>query len=312
MNKMSPLREAPQVTLAKRVSTSGVGLHSGLSVTVTLCPAPVDHGLVFLRKDLGSRLPFGWKHAVESPLCTLLVDAAGEKIGTVEHLVSALSVLGVDNALIELDGPEVPILDGSAYQFIRLIDRAGLSRQGSPKRAIEILERVEVSEPNRSAALEPAPRFEMAFDIDFPDPAIGRQIWQGAITEQIYRDEIASARTFCLLAEVEDMRKMGLALGGLLENAVVVDQGKVLNQEGLRYADECVRHKVLDAVGDLALAGAPIVGRFVGHKAGHALTLRLVKALMSKPEAWRWVALEDQAVSGSSPLVSVCAAAQRL
>lgn len=312
MNKMSPLREAPQVTVARRVGMTGVGLHSGLSVTATLCPAPVDHGLIFLRKDLGRRFPVSWKHAVESPLCTTLVDPAGEKIGTVEHLVSALSALGVDNVLVELDGPEVPALDGSADRFIALIDRAGLRRQGSPKRAIEILEKVSVEDGDRSATLEPAPRFEMAFDIDFPDPAIGRQVWRGAITERLYREEIAKARTFGLLAEVEAMRKHGLGLGGSLENAVVVDAGKVLNPGGLRYADEFVRHKVLDAIGDLALAGAPIVGRFVGHKAGHALTLRLVKALMASPEAWRWVALEDSSVGGASPLVSVRAAAQRV
>ncbi len=312
MNKMSPLREAPQVTVAKRVGMSGVGLHSGLPVTVTLCPAPVDHGLVFLRKDLGRRLPVGWKHAVESPLCTTLVDPTGEKIGTIEHLISALSALGVDNVLIELDGPEVPALDGSADRFVALIDQAGLRRQGAPKRAIEILERVEVGEPDRSAALEPAGRFEMAFDIDFPDPAIGRQVWKSAITERLYREEIARARTFGLLAEVEAMRKMGLGLGGSLENAVVVDSGKVLNPDGLRYADEFVRHKVLDAIGDLALAGAPIVGRFVGHKAGHALTFRLVKTLMETPKAWRWVSLEDSSVGGASPLVSVRAAAQRV
>ncbi len=312
MNKMSPLREAPQVTLAKRVSLSGIGLHSGLPVTLALAPAPVDHGIVFLRKDLNRRLPLSWEHAVESPLCTTLVDECGEKIGTVEHLVSALSALGVDNVLVELDGPEVPVLDGSADNFCHLIDQAGLRRQSQPKRAIEILECVEVTDKDRSAALEPASRFEMAFDIDFPDPAIGAQVWQGAITEELYRNEIAKARTFGLLAEVEMMRKHGLGLGGSLDNAVVVDSGKVLNPEGLRYADEFVRHKVLDAIGDLALAGAPIVGRFVGHKAGHALTLRLVKALMAAPDAWRWVTLEDGARRGSSPLVSVRAAAQRI
>ncbi len=312
MNKMSPLRDAPQVTLARRVSTTGIGLHSGRSVSLALVPAGVDHGVVFLRKDLNRRLPLSWEHAVESPLCTVLVDGAGEKIGTIEHLVSALSALGVDNVLIELDGPEVPALDGSADHFLRLIDKAGLKRQTKARRAIEILERIELTDGDRIAALEPAARFEMAFDIDFPDPAIGAQVWQGVITERLYREEIARARTFGLLAEVETMRKHGLGLGGSLENAVVVDQGKVLNPDGLRYADEFVRHKVLDAIGDLALAGAPIVGRFVGHKAGHALTLRLVKTLMTRPEAWCWVTLEDRALGGSAPLISERAAAQRV
>ena len=311
MSKMLPLREVPQKTLAARASVSGIGLHSGLPVTVTLCPAPANHGLVFLRKDLGTRMAAHWRQAVESPLCTTLVDSAGEKIATIEHLLSALSALGVDNLLVELDGPEVPALDGSSERYVALIDDVGLEEQAAPRRAIEILEEVVVSEPGRSASLEPAPRFELAFDIDFPDPAIGRQRWQGAITEDLYRDEIARARTFGMLAEVEAMRRHGLGRGGSLENAVVVDSGKILNPGGLRYADEFVRHKVLDAIGDLALAGGPIIGRFVGEKAGHALTLRLLKTLFAKPEAWRWVTLEEPLVTSGATQLSTRAAAQR-
>ncbi|MBC6406234.1 MAG: UDP-3-O-[3-hydroxymyristoyl] N-acetylglucosamine deacetylase [Rhodospirillales bacterium] len=310
MNEISPLREALQKTIARRVSFDGIGLHSGIEVSAALCPAPVDHGLLFWRKDLDLRVPVSWRQAVESPLCTLLVGPNGEQIGTVEHLVSALSALNIDNALIELDGPEVPALDGSADRFVALIDRAGIETQNAPRRAIQILKRIEVSEPGRSVRLDPAEQFEMSFEIDFPDSAIGRQVWEGTITADLYRKKIARARTFGMLAEVEAMRNRGLGLGGSLDNAVVVHQGTVMNPGGLRYADEFVRHKVLDAIGDLALAGSPIVGRFTGYKAGHALTLRLVTSLFARPEAWRWVALESDWLGGSSPLVSVRAAAQ--
>lgn len=311
MNEMASLQTVRQQTLAQRVTVSGIGLHSGLEVSLSLVPAAADQGLAFLRKDKGTRLPVSWRHAVESPLCTTLVDASGEKISTTEHLLSALSALGVDNAVIELDGPEVPTLDGSAAGWIALIDEAGLVEQAAPRRAIEILETVSVEEPQRSARLEPAARFELDFEIVFPDPAIGRQRWQGPMTEARFRSDIAAARTFGLLAEVEAMRKHGLGRGGSLENAVVVDQGKVLNPEGLRFKDEFVRHKVLDAIGDLSLAGAPIVGRFVGEKAGHALTLRLLQRLFATPTAWRWVTLQEPSSAGASAQVSVRAAAQR-
>jgi len=312
MKRTTTLRTVPQRTLARRVEIGGTGLHSGLKVSVSLAPAPADHGRVFRRKDLGRVVPATWSQAVESPLCTTLVDGAGDRITTIEHLMSCLSAMGVDNVTIELDGPEVPTLDGSAAGFISLIDKAGLVEQAAPRRAIEILETVEVSEPGRSARLEPASRFELAFEIEFPDPAIGRQHWDGVVTESCFREEIADARTFGMLAEVETMRRHGLGLGGSLENAVVVDNGKVLNPGGLRYADEFVRHKVLDAVGDLALAGGPIVGRFVGDKAGHALTLRLLRTLFATPEAWRWVTLQEPRTAGAAAQVSVRAAAQRV
>ncbi|MEO1193483.1 MAG: UDP-3-O-acyl-N-acetylglucosamine deacetylase [Pseudomonadota bacterium] len=304
-------RDARQRTLARRAGISGIGLHCGLPVSMTLDPAPVDHGLVFLRKDTGQRVPATWEHAVESPLCTTLVDEQGGKIATIEHLLSALSALGVDNLLITLDGPEAPVLDGSSVRYVALIDQAGIVEQAAPRRAIEILEPVEVIDGDRSARLEPAKRLEMAFDIDFADPAIGQQRWEGPIDEALYRDEIAKARTFGLLAEVEMMRKAGLGRGGSLENAVVVNNGSIMNPEGLRYADEFVRHKVLDAIGDLALAGAPIQGRFIGDKAGHALTLRLLRQLFATPKAWRWVTPREEAKRGGAARVTVRAAAQR-
>ncbi|GAB5469164.1 MAG: UDP-3-O-acyl-N-acetylglucosamine deacetylase [Rhodospirillales bacterium] len=304
-------REVQQRTLARSASISGIGLHSGLPVKMALCPAPVGHGVVFLRKDSDTTVPATWRHAVESPLCPTLVDGGGGKIATIEHLLSALAALGVDNLLVELDGPEAPVLDGSSARFVELIDEVGLVTQGAPRRAIEILTKVEVSEPGRSASLEPAARLEMSFAIDFADPAIGKQYWEGPVDEALYRDEIAQARTFGLLAEVEAMQRMGLGRGGSLDNAVVVDNGKVMNPEGLRYSDEFVRHKVLDAIGDLALAGAPILGRFVGDKAGHALTLRLLNKLFETPKAWRWVTVTEPVKGGASAQVNVRVAAQR-
>jgi len=284
-----------QTTLAGSCRIDGIGLHSGKAVSLTLKAAPAGSGLRVVAPGVESGLSVSWENAVESPLCTTLVAPNGTRISTVEHLLSALAISGVDNALIEMDSHEPPVLDGSAQPFIEAIAEVGLIRQQAQKRAIEILETVEVADSDRLIRLEPYDGFAVDFTVVFPDPAIGRQRWSGEVTESIYRKELASARTFCLRQEVDYMRANNLALGGSLENAVVVDQGKVLNPEGFRFADECVRHKVLDAVGDLKLAGAPILGRLVAVKAGHALTLRLLKALFAQEQAWRWVGPEKRA-----------------
>ena len=278
-----------QHTLKNPIYCSGVGVHSGRKVAMTLHPAEPDSGIRFLRGDLAeTSVKAEWKNAVETPLCTTLVADNGHKVSTIEHLMSAFSACGIDNAVVELDSEEVPIMDGSAAPFVFLIECAGRQRQDAPRRAIRILKPVSVEEPHRSASLEPGEGFSVAFDIDFDNDLVARQSWSGTVTEESFKNEIARARTFGFLHEVEQLRKMGLARGGSLDNAVVIDGDKVLNEGGLRFEDEFVRHKVLDSIGDLYMAGAPILGRFTGHKAGHALTLRLLVALFADHSAWEW------------------------
>ena len=275
-----------QRTLKNPIHCSGVGVHSGRKVQMTLNPAPSGHGIVFRRSDTGESVPALWRHAVESPLCTTLVTESGDKITTIEHLMSAFVGLGVDNALVELDGPEVPIMDGSAAPFVFLIECAGTEEQAAPRRWLEVLKPVSVVDGQRSARLLPDARSMVSFTIDFPNAAIQRQTWSGAVTPAAYKRDIARARTFGFLTEVEALRARGLARGGSLDNAVVVDGGDVLNPEGLRFADECVRHKALDVLGDLALAGMPLLGRFEGVKMGHAMNNKVLRALFADPSAY--------------------------
>jgi len=297
-----------QRTLKNPIHCSGVGVHSGRKVQMTLRPAPAGHGIVFRRSDSGESVPALWHHAVESPLCTTLVTPTGDKVATIEHLMSAFVGLGVDNALVELDGPEVPIMDGSAAPFVFLIECAGTEEQGAPRRWLEVLKPVTVVDGQRSARLLPDERSMIAFTIDFPNAAIQRQSWSGAVTPAAYKRDIARARTFGFLTEVEALRARGLARGGSLDNAIVIDGTRILNEDGLRYPDEFVRHKVLDAIGDLYLMGAPMIGRFEGERAGHALTLRLMNALFADPDAWRW---SDAAV-GAAQRLPERAVAQRV
>ena len=208
-------------------------------------------------------------------------------VSTIEHLMAAFAALEVDNAVVEIDGPEVPIMDGSALPFVQLIDRAGRRVQDAPRRYIEILDTVEVVEGDKRAALSPAASLEVDFEIAFASKAIGRQRVSLAVDEQVFRKELAAARTFGFVHEVEALRAKGLAIGGGLENAVVIDGDRILNPEGLRFADEFVRHKALDAIGDLYVLGLPVLGRFEGRYAGHAINNRLVRALMATPAAWR-------------------------
>jgi UDP-3-O-[3-hydroxymyristoyl] N-acetylglucosamine deacetylase len=222
-------------------------------------------------------------------------NARGVTVSTIEHLMAALCALGVDNAVIELDGPEVPIMDGSALPFVSLLDRAGFHRQQAPQRMIEILRPVVVEEGDKSAALYPCDRFEMFFEIEFPTAVIGRQSVDVAVTEDSFREELASARTFGFLEEVEALRAAGLGRGASLDNVLVIDGDVLINPEGLRFPDEFVRHKAMDAVGDLYVLGAPIRGRFEGRKAGHALNNRLCRALLAQPDAWRFVPAEAEA-----------------
>lgn len=280
-----------QTTLKSNVTFQGTGLHSGLAVDVVLHPAAANTGIVFRRTDLTGRptLPAGFRDVIISPLNTRLGNADGVTVSTIEHLMAALAGCGVHNALIDVDGPEVPILDGSAVSFVRGIVAAGLRRLSAPLQAIEILRDVAVSDGAASARLSPATTLQIEFEIDFADAAIGRQRKLLNMANGAFVRELCDSRTFCRSADVAVMRANGLALGGTVENAVVVDGEKVLTPGGLRHADEAVRHKMLDALGDLYTAGAPILGRYVGLRAGHAMTNKLLRALFDQPDAWRYV-----------------------
>jgi UDP-3-O-[3-hydroxymyristoyl] N-acetylglucosamine deacetylase len=277
-----------QTTLNSRVTLQGRGLHLGRAVSVVLCPAPAGHGIVFRRTDLDpvADLPARWDHVEQTALNTRLRTDAAE-VSTIEHLMAALSGTGVHNCLIEIDAPEVPILDGSARPFVEAILAAGLRRLSAPLYAIEVLRPVEVTQGEALARLSPAPALRIDFTIDFPDPAIGHQHHELNLANGAFVHELSDSRTFCRSAEVEAMRARGLALGGTLDNAVVVDGDRVLTPGGLRHEDEPVRHKMLDAVGDLATAGAPILGLYTGIRAGHALTNRLLRELFADPSNWR-------------------------
>jgi UDP-3-O-[3-hydroxymyristoyl] N-acetylglucosamine deacetylase len=284
-------------TLAGPAICAGVGVHTGSHVRLSIRPAASGSGVVFVRadiKDRDNRVPVSPEAVVQTRLGTVIGNAAGVTVSTIEHLMAALSALGVDNAVVELDGPEVPIMDGSALPFVSLLDRAGFRRQEATQAFIEILKPVRIEDGDKSAALLPCDRFEMFFEIEFPTAAIGRQSVDLVLTEQSFREELSAARTFGFLEEVEALRAAGLGRGASLDNVVVIDGDRVINPEGLRFADEFVRHKALDAVGDLYVLGAPLLGRFEGRKAGHALNNLLLRALMARPDAWRRVAYETE------------------
>jgi len=290
---------ACQHTLKTSISCVGIGLHSGQRVRLTLRPRDADRGITFRRTDLGVDLPARYDFVSESRLATGLTHPSRPeaRVGTIEHLMAALTGLGVDNALIELDGPEVPILDGSASPYVFLIDCAGLVQQDAPRSVIEILRPVRVSDGEAFVELRPATGFssslEMSLSIDFAAAAIGHQTVSLRLTPESFRRQLCRSRTFALVEEVAAIQAAGLGRGGSLDNAVVVDGDRVLNPGGLRMADEFARHKLLDAVGDLALAGAQIRGRFIAHKSGHALNNRLMHALFSDRAAWRYAVPES-------------------
>jgi UDP-3-O-[3-hydroxymyristoyl] N-acetylglucosamine deacetylase len=286
-----------QQTVRAPALFAGVGVHTGEYTRVTIRPAPAGSGVVFVRTDVRDRdnvVPATGEAVCKTQLGTVIGNADGVTVATVEHLMSAFAMLGVDNAVVELDGPEMPIMDGSAAPFVRILDRAGLRAQDAPRSYIEILHTVEVTDGDKRAALKPADGFEVAFEIAFDSAAIGRQAIDMGMDEATYRAEIADCRTFGFLREVEALRAMGLARGGAMDNAVVIDGDRILNPEGLRRSDEFVRHKALDAIGDLYLLGGPIVGRFEGVLAGHGLNNALVRALLARPDAWRWTTLAEE------------------
>ena len=286
----SPSHVTMQRTLRAPISCVGVGLHTGRKLHLALLPAPAGHGIVFRRTDLGVDIPARFDHVTDTRLCTMLSlpGNPAARVGTVEHIMAALAGSGVTNAVIEIDGPEVPILDGSAASFLFLIDCAGLATQAAFAPVIEILRRVAVGQGEATATLHPAPfGLDMDMAIDFAAPAIGRQSLALRLTPETFRTQLARARTFTLAHEIAALRAAGLALGGSLDNAVVVDEDRVLNPGGLRMADEFIRHKMLDAVGDLALSGAALRGRLVTSRAGHALNNQLLRAVFADDANWR-------------------------
>ncbi|VDC31328.1 UDP-3-O-[3-hydroxymyristoyl] N-acetylglucosamine deacetylase [Pseudogemmobacter humi] len=276
-----------QNTLKTAVSFSGVGLHTGQPVRMTVRPAPADHGIWFRRTDIAgpdADIPAIWSAVTPSRLCTVVENAEGVAVSTIEHLMAALAGCAIHNAVIEIDGGEVPILDGSAEPFVAAFLAAGLREQSSEICAIRVLRPVEVREGEAVARLEPADMLEIDFRIDFTDAAIGTQARHLRMSNGAFVRELSDSRTFCRQADVDAMREKGLALGGTLENAVVFDGARVVSPGGLRHQDEPVRHKMLDAVGDLSLAGGPILGRYTGIRAGHAMTNRLLRALFADPD----------------------------
>ncbi|ACG72251.1 UDP-3-0-acyl N-acetylglucosamine deacetylase [Anaeromyxobacter sp. K] len=283
-----------QRTVAKRVSCTGVGLHSGRPATLTLAPAPADAGITFVRMDLGVEIPARNEHVVDTMLSTSL-GRGSARVATVEHVMAALHGMGIDNCRVEVDGPEIPILDGSAAPFTCLVQEAGVKVQPAGKRYLVVDQAVEIRDGDKLARLEPADGFSVSFTADFGHPLITDQSFQVKLGERAFEREVARARTFCFRRDIEKMQAMGLARGGSLENAIVVDEFSILNPEGLRFPDEFARHKVLDAIGDLALFGLPVVGALVAVKSGHAMNQALVKKVLADPASHRVVRVTGEA-----------------
>lgn len=288
---------AQQRTLQNMIRATGVGLHSGDKVYLTLRPAPVDTGIVFRRVDLDPvvEIPARADLVTETMLCTGLTRDGGKAM-TVEHLMSALAGLGVDNLYVELSAPEVPIMDGSSGPFVFLLQSAGIVEQNARKRFIRILEPVEVRDGDKVARFEPYDGFRLGFTVEFNHPAIPASQSRAVVefSTDNYIREVSRARTFGFMRDLEFMRERNLGLGGSMDNAIVLDEFRVINDDGLRYADEFVRHKILDAVGDLYLAGHPILGAYEGFKSGHALNNKLVRALLADASAWDIVTFDDR------------------
>jgi UDP-3-O-[3-hydroxymyristoyl] N-acetylglucosamine deacetylase len=288
-----------QKTLKNEIHCTGIGLHSGAHVLMTLKPAAPDSGIVFKRSDLAGDaawVPATWDRVGDTRMCTALINDHDVRVGTVEHLLAALAGCEVDNAVIEIDGPEVPIMDGSAAPFVFLIECAGLVEQDVPRRAIKVLKPVSVVDGERRAKMLPGDGFSVSFEIEFDSAAVSRQRCSFRIANGTFKSDICRARTFGFLHEVDQLREAGLARGGSLDNAVVVNGDKVMNEGGLRYKDEFVRHKVLDFIGDLYLAGAPIIGHVAGFQSGHSLNNKLLRALFEDDEAWRYIEAEQASV----------------
>ncbi|MGZ6291307.1 MAG: UDP-3-O-acyl-N-acetylglucosamine deacetylase [Syntrophales bacterium] len=284
-----------QRTIKHEINCRNIGLHSGRKVSMTIKPAGVDEGIVFIRKDLPGdvRIKADFDNVRDTILATT-IGLNGATVSTVEHLLSALCGMGVDNATVEVDAPEIPIMDGSALPFVNLLKDVGTTIQNKCKRLLVIQKRISVSEGDGTAMLLPSPEFKITYGIDFEHPLIRRQSYDMTFSDVAYERDICQARTFGFLKDVDYLQAKGLALGGSLRNAVVLDERRVINKEGLRCHDEFVKHKILDAIGDLSLLGMPIIGHFVAYKSGHRLNNLLLKELMAHRECWKMVSHIDR------------------
>lgn len=289
-----------QRTLKQSVRATGIGLHGGQKVYMTLRPAPANTGVVFRRVDLDPVVDIPAQAALvtETTLGTTLAQGAG-KVATVEHLLSALAGLGVDNLFVELSAAEVPIMDGSAAPFVFLLQSAGIEEQNSPKRFVRVTRPVEVKDGDKWARLSPFNGYRINFEIDFDHPVFKSHPQRAALefSTTAFLREISRARTFGFMRDIDYLRSRDLTLGGSLDNAVVLDDYRVLNEDGLRFKDEFVRHKILDAVGDLYLLGASLIGEYSGYKSGHAINNQLLRALIDQPDAWEAVSFDEQGVA---------------
>ncbi|MCX5837515.1 MAG: UDP-3-O-acyl-N-acetylglucosamine deacetylase [Deltaproteobacteria bacterium] len=279
-----------QRTVKKDITCRSIGLHSGRKVGMVIRPAGVGEGIVFVRGDLSgnNRIKANVQNVRDTTLATTL-GLNGATVSTVEHLMSAFSGMGVDNAVVEVDAPEVPIMDGSARPFVDLLKDVGTRIQSKGKKILVIKERIAVSEGEGTAMFLPSPEFRITYKIEFNHPAIGVQSYKMNLSDVSYEEEICAARTFGFLKDVEYLQAKGLALGGSLKNAVVLDDRRIINKDGLRFPDEFVKHKILDAIGDLSLLGIPIIGHFVANKSGHRLNNLLLKELLIRKECWMLV-----------------------
>jgi len=294
-----PYKPAAQKTLKTAIGCSGVGLHTGARVSMTLRPAAPGSGIVFHRTDLhgdGALIPASWRQVVDTRLCTALGNPHGARVGTIEHLMAALYGCGIDNAVVEIDGPEVPVMDGSAAPFVFLIECAGTLEQAAIRQGIEICREISVVEDDCHVSIAPAAGFSVSFEIDFGDNAIARQSCEVAFAEGAFKADLARARTFGFVQDIDRLQAAGLARGGSLDNAVVISGNRILNDDGLRYDDEFVRHKMLDCVGDLYLAGAPLIGHVTAVRSGHRHNHSLLSAVFADPTAYRYVDLTDSAM----------------
>lgn len=305
-----------QTTIADTVRVVGIGVHSGQRVSLTLHPSDADTGITLLRTGLeGGRdveIPAVWKHVTATDLCTMVGDPKGASVATIEHLMAALRAFGIDNLVIEIDGGEVPVMDGSSEAFVEAIDQVGLMRQAARRRVVKILKPIRVENGSAWAELRPYDGARYEVTIDFANPVIGRQEIGIDLTTDVFRTQIARARTFGFVADLEKLLPMGLCRGSSLENSVAIKDDRILNPEGLRFVDEFVRHKLLDAIGDLALSGAPIQGLYRLYKGGHRLNFMTLKALFADPTAWTLVEASARASAPAAELgVSMVAPAFR-
>lgn len=286
-----------QQTLQQSVTISGVGLHTGEQIVMSLKPANAGEGITFIRTDVTAQdnvIPAMWDHVVDTRLCTVVANEDGISVGTIEHLMAALRGCNIDNVIIEVSGPELPVMDGSSAPFVAMIEEAGVIAQAAPRRAIRILKEVSIEIDGKRATLRPSDSATFTGAIDFDHPEIGQQDMQIQLVNGNFKHDIAQARTFGFLHEVAYMRSQGLALGGSLENAIVLDEKKVMNEEGLRFDNEFIRHKLLDAIGDLYLAGGQIIGEYESEKPGHMINNEILKALFADSSAWCYEDVRDE------------------